>query len=506
MKPLFRSILPLLSLLLLGSASLSAQQVNTLYFLENAPQRTTLNPAFVPVSKGYVNIPAVGFVNAWVGNNALSLSDLVFADPLQPTTAITILHPHADKAAFVNSLPQTTLLQADASILLLGMGARVKDKGYWHFDITQRIQASVGLPRSLFGFVLGGGMTDLEGVNTIDMSGLRLSATTYSDFGFGYSHTINERWTVGGKLHILLGELSIQADASDVELEASMDEWALESDVDMNVSGPFNYALIEQTGGILSTVRTYGPVGLFGTNDKNQLGSMVKPSGFGAAVDLGVEYRPFDFLSVNAAVTDLGFLHWGKTNSRKGIASMDTTFVGAGDINYSDYLVDGKFSADSLSSHVTSNVLGLLDAAHTSFRPSDGFSQFLNMKLNIGADFHFLKDKITVGVLSQTRVVNKKVQEELTIGLGLKPCNWFNFALSYSLIDNGKYSNFGAGLSLMPYDGIHILVAADYIPTFYTSGVSLPYHIKGLNASLGLSIVWGTNARKSRVTAESIVD
>ena len=41
-------------LLALTAISASAQQVNTLYFLENAPMRHTINPAFQPVSKGYI--------------------------------------------------------------------------------------------------------------------------------------------------------------------------------------------------------------------------------------------------------------------------------------------------------------------------------------------------------------------------------------------------------------------------------------------------------------------
>jgi hypothetical protein len=40
-----------------------AQQVNTLYFLENAPMRHIINPAFQPVSKVYVTLPAMGYTS-----------------------------------------------------------------------------------------------------------------------------------------------------------------------------------------------------------------------------------------------------------------------------------------------------------------------------------------------------------------------------------------------------------------------------------------------------------
>jgi hypothetical protein len=48
MKKILYSIL--IAILLTGVSSASAQQVNTLYFLENAPMRHTINPAFQPVS------------------------------------------------------------------------------------------------------------------------------------------------------------------------------------------------------------------------------------------------------------------------------------------------------------------------------------------------------------------------------------------------------------------------------------------------------------------------
>ena len=42
----------LLAVVCAWSAGISAQHVNTMYFLENTPMRHTLNPAFQPVSKG----------------------------------------------------------------------------------------------------------------------------------------------------------------------------------------------------------------------------------------------------------------------------------------------------------------------------------------------------------------------------------------------------------------------------------------------------------------------
>ena len=91
-----------LAALLIAACSMSvrAQQVNTLYFLENAPMRHTINPAFQPVSKGYVNFSPLGWSVFSVGNNSLTLNDLIYVDPTTGKT-ITALHPSQDRTAFL---------------------------------------------------------------------------------------------------------------------------------------------------------------------------------------------------------------------------------------------------------------------------------------------------------------------------------------------------------------------------------------------------------------------
>lgn len=95
-----------------------AQQVNTLYFLENAPMRHTINPAFQPVSKVYITLPAIGYTSFWAGNNAFNMGRLVFNDPITNQT-ITALHPNAQGNLW-KQLPKTTLVSADAYVNLLG--------------------------------------------------------------------------------------------------------------------------------------------------------------------------------------------------------------------------------------------------------------------------------------------------------------------------------------------------------------------------------------------------
>ena len=494
-----------MAVLLVGSIGVSAQQVTTLYFLENAPMRHLVNPAFQPVSNGYINFSPLGYTSLWVGDNSLTMRDLIYIDPLTGKT-ITALHPNGDKQALLNVFRKNTLFDADVTTDLLSFGFRIKENGYFHFNVLERVDGGMALPYDLFGFLLGGGMQDLNGgVNYIDLTKLSLKASVYTELGFGYSHRINEQWTVGGKLKLLLGTAYAGLSMTDLGIDASADEWRLHGNGLLTVAGPLKWENVPENID-KETIENIQASDWIETEDTKALvKSLLTPSGYGAAVDLGFTYKPIEQVQITAAVNDLGFLYWN--NSRCYNTTIDTTFTGVGEFEYSQYMVDGKFDSDSLMSDVKSNLEGILDAASGSMA-GKGFARMVRAKINIGVDANFWDNRIGIGVLSKTQIYNRHLYEEVTLGAALRPCNWFNLALSYSLVNNGKYSNLGAGLSFMPYDGVNLTFAMDYIPTSYAyydiekegaepMHCAIPYKSKGVNLAFGVSIVWGTNKRDS---------
>ena len=126
-------------------------------------------------------------------------------------------------------------------------------------------------------------------------------------------------------------------------------------------------------------------------------------------------------------------------------------------------------------------------------------------RLNVGIDANFWDNRVGVGIVSATRLYNARLYEEVTFGVAFRPVNWFNIAATYSLMNNGKYSNIGAGIGFMPYDGVNLTLAMDYIPTSYAALPNkdasapkqyfLPDKAKMVNLALGFSICWGSNRR-----------
>ncbi|MEE0859872.1 MAG: DUF5723 family protein, partial [Paludibacteraceae bacterium] len=289
MKTLLRYIF---ALIVLHSAIIAnAQQINTLYFLENAPMRHTINPAFQPISKGFVNISPLGWMSVGVGNTSLTMSDLFYLDP-QTGHTITPLHPNGDKQALLKSLNNMTLINGDATLGVVNMGFRIKEKGYLTIGLNQHIEIGSTLPRAIPQIALGGFMTDLEGNNSFNLSRMGVAANIYTEIGVGYSHQINEQWTVGGKVKLLIGQANIGLTAKNLTLDASIEQWDINGNMQLGIAGPINFNKLPAIEGETLAEITEN----ISNADLSQVINLSNPAkiafggGYGAAIDLGFTY------------------------------------------------------------------------------------------------------------------------------------------------------------------------------------------------------------------------
>jgi len=508
----------LAALVAMFAFSASAQQVTTLYFLENAPMRHTINPAFQPVSRGYINFTPLGWMEMSIGNNSLTMSDAIYTidDPDNPgqKKTVTMLYPGTDRQKFLKQLHSMLYLNGDMNIGLLNMGFRVKEKGYVTIGINERIEMGETTPKTLFSTLLGGGFTDLSGgINTISLSGMGQGLTAYSEVSGGYSHEINEHWTVGGKLKVLLGQAYVGLNAKTLNLYANQEAWKLNGQMNLDIAAPINVDYLEQFANDKTGKEIYESFNGVGTApkvdykqliDSKNWQKMLVPAGYGAALDIGFTWKPIKQLQISAALTDLGFIYWSRSiRFECAMDSAKAKFEGVGRVEYSEYKdAEGNFSTQMLMDTVTNNLVNMLTGVTFSNTGKKGFARMTSARLNVGLDANFWDNRIGLGVVSATRLYNARLYEEVTFGFAFRPVNWFNIAATYSLMNNGKYSNIGAGIGFMPYDGINLTLAMDYIPTSYakmpgTNTYALPDKTKMFNLALGFSICWGSNRKDS---------
>lgn len=490
-----------IGILLACTSVISAQQVNTLYFLENAPMRHTINPAFQPVSKFYLTLPVIGYTSLWAGTNSWTLSDFVFKGPDGNT--ITPLHPDAPEN-WLEQRPQTFAFDADVYLNLFGFGFRIKENSYFHLNISERIMAGANLSSSIFQ------INDLSSGSTLPMS-LGINALAYTDFALGFSHNINRKWTIGGKIKLLVGQANLDLNVNDMQLSTSLDSLHVQGAGSIRAAAPLNWSSLPTNPKDLANY-DYSQLlsNITGTSSVMEtVNELIKPSGMGVAFDLGLTYKPIKQLQITASVTDLGFIRWHRFAS--GTVNVDTTFHGI-DFNYGDYGSVDHFDSDSLMSDVNNHLNGYMNGIHLSdIKKESPYLQMLTANLNVGIDANFWDNRVGVGVYSRTRFYNSYITEEVTFGAALRPVNWFNLAASYSFI-NGHWSNIGAALSIAPYDGLMLTLATDYIPTSYAkasmdgANIGLPYKTSGINVMFGIAIVAGTNKKDKDSDKDGIWD
>lgn len=490
----------LLGVLLTITSIASAQQVNTLYFLENAPMRHTINPAFQPVSKFYLTLPVVGYTSLWTGTNGWTMEDFIFKGETGNT--ITPWHPDAPEN-WLDDKPELFVIDADMYMNILSFGFRIKDFGYFHLNIAEHFSTDVNVSNSIF---------RLNHLNTTQPTtiGLGMNMSAYTDIALGYSHKINQHWTIGGKLKLLLGQANLVMNTPDMTFQSTLDSIHISGTGNIYAAAPLNWEKLPAGPTSLNDLDLKDMFWDENASIANRLTSIIEPAGIGAAFDLGLTYQPIKNLQFTASVTDLGFIRWHR--HAKASLHLDTTFYGV-NVEYSDYVIDGQFSMDSLSVNLGNTLSEYKNALHIdniNNAPQPQLS-ILTANLNVGIDANFWNNRIGVGVYSRTRFYNSHITEEVTLGAAFRPFNWLNLAASYSFI-NGYWSNIGAALSIAPYDGLMLTLATDYIPLTYAKAatadreIPLPYKTPGVNIDLGLAIVVGTNLKDKDKDKDGVSD
>jgi outer membrane protein OmpA-like peptidoglycan-associated protein len=465
--------------------STSAQQVNSLYFMENSPIRSYLNPAFQPTGSFYFGLPVLGYTYLSLGNNSLTLKDLVYN---KNGETIWFLNPEGDVDKFYKSLRSSTLLNTNEQLNLLNFGFRA-GSAYWTFGITEKVEGNLALPKDMFKLLLYG-TPDKEN-NYFNFKDLNADVMAYTEFALGYSKIINDQWTVGGKLKFLAGNAIVTSSNDYFDLNAGIEQWNMKGTGSLNIAVPGEVTIGDKFESMDYT-------------KPEDMQSWLKPSGMGLGFDLGFTYKPLENVTLSASLIDMGTIRWNK-NMKKVAYNMDYTFDGLAKIDNLDS-VDMDAFLDTLS-----------NAFKNSFTTEEkalAFSTSTSPKFNLGAEYAFANNKLSLGLLSSTMKVKSNMYQELTAAFNMRPSNWFNLSLAYSLL-NGRMSNIGAALGIrtgffywnLSSDYVSLdnapLLLSDIDSSLPSTKIPIPYNSKGLNLALTVNFVFGNKVDKDH---DGVVD
>lgn len=461
-----------------------AQQINTLYFMENVPIRHILNPAFQPLTHFYLSLPVFGFTQLYAGNNSIAIKDIIYNYNGQ---TISFLNKNGDIDRFYKTLKATTVLRADLQTNLMSFGFK-QENMFWNFSLTEKIDRMVSIPKDLFLISLYGTPDRIN--NTFKFNKIQGDMTTYTELALGFATQLDEQWSVGVKIKYLYGNANASNTNRELTMEAGIEKWILKGEGSFNVSAPV-HAEVEDL------IQWINPITLY------NLSNWFKLSGMGAGIDLGLEYRLTENISFSGAIIDFGFIRWNR-NVQNFNYTIDYTFDGIEQFDSSQNLSDAWDDFNNriiLNNELVDSMKTAFQTATTTNNSEKAYNTYTTTKLNLGVAYNILNDRLGFGLLSRTQFFKKTATEEITASINARPYDWLNTSISYSSM-NGSLSTIGAGFGLRT-GFIHWFAAADYIPfrksTFNFSrltqdypdiDIPIPYNSKSYNLSFGINLVF----------------
>ena len=489
-----KRVLPLLILLIFIDVFIvgtDAQQVNTLYFMENVPVRQSLNPAFQPLTPYFISLPVIGFTQLSVGNNSLTLKDLV---PNYAGQSFNNLQSTADVYHLFRLVKPSAVVHVGFQTNLLGFGFRHKNI-YWSFSLSERLDGMASVPKDAFRFLLYG--TNLSTIGSYDFSSLKTNVSAYTEAALGLSRKMNDKLTLGARLKFLYGSANMSNAKSSITLVAGSGKWTYRELGTMNISSPAD----------MQVSKGYDAVSVISPKHNSD---WLKSAGLGAGIDLGIAYQLNEHINLSAALADLGFIHWTghvQNFTYQKEVTFSSSALGYSNVNITD--LQDLYNRMSANGVLSDSLKKLVQDPSTITRSENSYSTATTARLNLGFEYSILDNTLGFGLLSYSHFISSAVVSELTASVNARPAPWFNASLSYSAF-NARMGSIGAGIGLKT--GIfHWVLSADYVP-FRTVGLSLsdfgpkypnlkipvPYNSQSFNLAFGMNLALNSLFPKSR--------
>ena len=461
MKKIFIAIVCAFMPLLAGAQALKGS-----YFLDNSLNRHELNPAFAPRSD-YFQLFGIGNLGVGMGTN-LDVPTFFFPKNGQ---LCTFLHPDVSVKEFERALPVHPHFDVDVNTTLFGFGFYTKRKSYWTFDLDVRTMIDVDLPRDLFTFIKKGTGTTGQSYN---IGNINAYATAGLQATLGYSRDIIKGLRAGVKARFIAPMAYAAFNVENLRLTTG-DTWTLSTEAYLHTA----------VQGLDMSLPQGEMMPQMDFNLNRLLGNGVL-AGYGYSFDLGAEYTLelgtiFDGISVSAAVTDLGSIHYHQ--------NAVSSFESHGSVPWEGFQLsmdDPMELEASINEFMEKAKNELFNLSEVDNKGS--FTRSTMPRFHVGVEVPFLKRSMSIGLLYSSRLSHSYARNELTLSYNLTPCKWFALGINYSFLNTAK--TMGFILELTPRWGPAFYLGCDYIPVEFAPASFVPA-IGMLPSSMRLNMNFG---------------
>lgn len=430
-------------------SNLNAQNERSMYYMNQIPQASFGNPAFMPTYKFYISVPMISSTYTSYHNSGFKYND-VFTRRSDDSLVF-------DQKKFLNTIGNNNDIGFSMQKELIAMGFKT-GKNYISFSLGVKGMGNFHYTKDLMSLLLNGNAPFLG--KTVDISGSKVYGISYGEAALGFAREINTKLKVGVRLKYLFGVAAINSQDSRVTLTTDPTTYAITAMSDIHV----DYAMPTDS------------------QDKFDVSAITKNSG--VAIDLGVDYKVNERLSVNASLLDLGSITWKQKVTNYISTTPNNSFTFRGIVVNDLFSKNG--SSDSTFNHLLDTLKNEFNVAetHKSFKTS------LVKRVNIGATW-MLDNKNMAGFIMRNEFFAGIYNPSVTLSLNHQFGRILSGTVSYSYIDK-SFTNVGAGFSLnlgpvQIYGVMDNVIALMQVKTMQT-----------VNAQIGLNLVFGSNLKKAK--------
>lgn len=437
--------------------SLTAQQDLTLYNMEVVPQRMYANPAFFPsYSKVNIGLPLMSSNYMSLSNSGFKYSDLVkhrSDDSL-----------YIDYNNMLSKLSKTNYISTSVRTDLLSFGFVVKEKNYFSFNVTEKVDVNFNYSKDFMSFIGNGNAPTMGQTQNF---GFGLNATHYREYGLGYSRKINDKLTIGGKVKYLYGMENISTENANISLTTDPNDFSITAKTNVNI----------RTSGL--------DTGSLNGISKNVPGYLTKRPNNGMGIDLGGTYKLTDKILLSASMVDLGFIKWRNVDNSNTIIqsnSSNPNFVYRG-VDLNSFI--GNSSGNSLQKISDTLQKSLkVDSTHSTYTTR------LSTQIYLGGNYK-LNEKTNAGLLFYGQFYDKIIHPALALSFNQRLGRWLNYSVSYSMY-NRSYNNVGLGM------GLNLGPVQLYMVSDNVLGAVFPQNAKNLQLHFGINLTFGRKLDKDK--------
>lgn len=459
----------LLSILVLCSLNIFAQDGTTLHFMRLNPYSNFSNPSSFLQYKGYVGVPAISNINVAATNTGFHYNTLFGTNSEGTITTIKLND-------FVKKLSKKgNYLNSNIALNIIDFGFRTKHLMV-SFSYRLRFDEYFSYSQDLFALPTYGNM-HFVGENNAAKPSFNLCINTYQEFAIGFQTEITPHVYIGVRPKLLFGIAHAQTKSAQATLYSNPDDYSMRLKYQMDAS-------------VLSMI----PI-----NIDDNFNVSIDPQAFlqdwrrafknvGAAIDLGATYRINERWGVSASILDLGFICW-RTGGQRISSAIDSssTRYNDGSFIFTGLTMDDLGKIQQNPEEFKRELLGYFPMNHEALTKSTTAlsGRFLvEGYCNVGKYHRF-------SALFQGRIINKQFIPSLTVAWNGNFLNVFDLCVNYTIAKN-SYTNLGVGVGFN-LGVFHIYAATDNLIAICTDKNVQRSLLNANNANIQLGIVfdWG---------------